>query len=98
MRYLTLDFLKAHCRIDGDCENELIERKGAAAENAVLNLLNRTLEDLMEANGGEVPDDVINATAELAENFINHRSPTEQVNLYVVPYGFDIQLKPYMVL
>lgn len=98
MKYLTLDYIRAHSRIDCDCENEMLETYGSSAEDVVLNLLNRSLEDLKEAYGGEVPTAVVHATLELVENFIQHRSPVEQMNLSVVPYNFDIMLKPYIVL
>ena len=98
MKYLTLDYIKAHSRIDYDCEDDIIEQKGCAAENAILNLLNRSVDDLKESYGGTVPSDVMEATFELADNLIQHRSPTEQVSLSVVPYGFDLMLKPYILL
>ena len=98
MKYLTLDYIKAHSRIDYDCENEIIEKYASAAENSILRLLNRTIDDLMEANGGEVPDEVMVATMELTENLIRHRSPIEQTALSVVPYNFDLMLRPHMAL
>ena len=98
MKYLTLEYIKLHSRIDYDCENEIIEKYASAAENSILRLLNRTIDDLMEANGGEVPDEVMVATMELAENLIRHRAPTEQASLSIVPYNFDLMLKPHMAL
>ena len=98
MKYLTLEYIKAHSRIDFDCENDLLEKYGCAAERMVLNLLGRSLEDLKAANDGEVPDDVMVATFQLVENLMQHRIPAEQVSLSVVPYGFDMMLKPYMIL
>ena len=98
MEYLTVEYIKSHSRIDYDCEDDLIDLYGTAAEQAILNLLNRTLEDLKEANGGLVPATVIEATFMLADNLIRHRSPTEQASLYVVPYGFDLMLKKYIIL
>lgn len=98
MEYLTLDYIKAHSRIDYDCEDDIIELKGSAAEAAILNLLNRSLDDLKEANGGMVPIPVVEATFELADSLIRHRAPTEQVSLSIVPYGFDLMLRPYIVL
>lgn len=98
MKYLTLEYIKSHSRIDYDCENEIIEKYAAAAENSILRLLNRTIDDLMEANGGEVPDEVVQATLELTENLIRHRAPVEQTALSIVPYNFDLMLKPHMAL
>lgn len=98
MKYLTLDYIKAHSRIDYGCEDDIIEQKGCAAEDAILKLLNRSLDDLKDCNGGKVPSAVMEATFELADSLIQHRSPTEQVSLSVVPYGFDLMLKPYILL
>lgn len=98
MEYLTVEYIKAHSRVDYDCEDDLIDLYGAAAEKAVINLLGRSLDDLKAANDGLVPPDVIVATFQLADSLIRHRSPTEQVNLSSVPYGYDLMLKPYMLL
>ena len=98
MEYLTVEYIKAHSRIDYDCEDDLIDLYGSAAERAVLNLLNRSLDDLKEANDGMVPPDVIVATFQLADNLIQHRAPAEQIHLSSVPYGYDLMLKPYMAL
>ena len=98
MNYLTLEYIKAHSRVDYDCEDDLIDVYGSAAERAIINLLNRSLDDLKEANGGVVPSDVIEATFMLADNWIRHRSPISLVNMSIVPYGFDLMVKPYIVL
>ena len=98
MKYLTIEYIKAHSRIDYDCEDDLLDAYGMAAEEAVLNLLNCSLDDLKQANGGNVPQGVINATIELADNLIRHRSPTEQTNITVMPHNFDLLLKSHIVL
>lgn len=97
MKYLTLEYIKAHSRIDYDCENELISKIGSAAETAILNLIGQSYEDLVETYG-EVPDTVMQATFELADNLIRHRAPGEQVGLTIVPYNFDLMLKKYIIL
>ena len=38
MKWLTLDWIKQHSRIDFDCEDDLLELYGEAAEEAVLNV------------------------------------------------------------
>ena len=98
MRYLTIEYIKMHSRIDYDCENELLDLYGSAAEDTVLNILNRSLEDLKESNGGEVPHAVIQATLILtASSFIN-RTPSDPMNKSLVPYNIDLILKPYSIL
>ena len=98
MKYLTLEYIKAHSRIDCDCEDDLIDAYGSAAEDTIIGLLNRSLEDLKATNGGVVPNPVIVATLQLTENLIQHRSNIEQVGLSTVPYSFDMMIKPYMIL
>lgn len=97
MKYLTLDYIKTHSRIDYDCENDLIEKYGSAAETAILNLIGQTYDELIDTYG-DVPDDIIVATFELADNLIRHRSPGEQVSISIVPYNFDLMLKNYIRL
>lgn len=94
---MTLDYIKAHSRIDYDCENDLIEKYGSAAETAILNLIGRSYDDLVSTYG-EVPDPIMLATFELTDNLIKHRSPGEQVNISIVPYNFDLMLKNYTKL
>lgn len=97
MKYLTLEYIKAHSRIDCDCENELIEEYGAAAETAILNLIGQSYEELI-SRYGEMPKPIVHATCELADSLIQHRSPGEQVSISIVPYNFDLMLKQYIVL
>ena len=97
MKYLTLEYIKAHSRIDYDCENELISKYGSAAETAILDLIGQSYEELIYTYG-EVPDDIMVATFELADNLIRHRAPGEQVGLTIVPYNFDLMLKKYIIL
>jgi len=98
MEYLTIDYIKKHSRVCCDCEDDVIDLYGTSAEDSVLDLLGCTLDELKAAHGGEVPAKVIHATLLLTDNFYQHRSPTEQVTLSTVPYGFDMMLKPYMIL
>ena len=98
MQYLTIEAIKTHSRIDYDCENELLELYGAAAEKVVLNQLGKTLDELLDENDGIVPSDIIVSTLEIAENMIRHRSPTEQSSIKAVPFGFDMQMKKYIKL
>lgn len=98
MMWLTIPYIKAHSRIEFDCENELLEAYGNAAEKAILNLLQRSYEDLMDTYG-EVPEPVVIASLQLVDNaYTNGRSPSSLMNLSVVPYNFDLFVKPYMKL
>lgn len=97
MKWLTLDWIKAHSRIDFDCEDELLGLYGEAAEEAVLNTCNRSYEDIIE-NFGDVPKPLYNAALMLVETSYTQRAPFSQQNMYKVPYAFDMMVKPYMRL
>ena len=99
LKWLTLDDIKAQCRImpDNTLEDKLLERYGAAAEQAVLNTCNRTYENLIE-DYGEVPNDLYVAGLMLANHLYEHRGPTSNVSLSAIPYTLDIFWKPYAIL
>lgn len=99
MKWLTIEQIKAQCRIEQDftAEDELLEMYGESAENTVLNLLNRTLEDIVEQYG-RIPMPIKHATLLLVDNAYKERSPISPQNMSAVPYTFDLMLKPYMRL
>jgi hypothetical protein len=101
MKWLTLDWIKQHSRLDFNCEDEsereLMILYGEDAEQTVLNICNRTLEDIIEQYG-KVPAPLYVAALQLVEvNYIN-RSPNSMQNMYQVKYSFDMKIKPYMKL
>ena len=97
MKWLTTDWIKQHSRIDIDCEDELLELYGEDAEETVLNLINRSYEEVMEL-WGTVPKPLYVAALMLVEVDYSHRSPDAINNMYAVKYGFDTKIKPYMKL
>ena len=97
MRYLKIDYIKQHSRIDFDCEDAELELYGTGAEDTILYLCNRTYENLI-GTYGEVPAAIIHVTLELVCNSYEHRSPASPQNLSAVPYNFDLLAKPYMLL
>lgn len=97
MKYLTLDYIKQHSRIDYCCEDELLELYANSAEDTVMNYLNRSFEDLIEEYG-QVPPAIMHATLMLVDVSYQYRSPISPQNLYTVPYTFDVLVKPYMIL
>ena len=48
MRWLTLEYIKQHSRIDSDIEDNILELYAEAAEDTVLNIMNRTYENLID--------------------------------------------------
>ena len=99
MKWLTLERIKQQCRIETDftMEDTLLTGYGNSAESTILNHLNRTYYDLTEQYG-EVPQDIINASLMLVDVWYQHRSPIEALNMSIVPYTFDLLIKPYMKL
>ena len=97
MKYLSLEYIKQHSRIDYDCEDGLLEAYGDSAEETVLNLLNRTYEDIVEVYG-HVPAPLRHASMMLVDTSYQYRSPVSTQNMSLVPYTFDILVKPYMKL
>ena len=97
MKWLTIDWIKQHSRIDINCEDKLLELYGEDAEETVLNLINRSYEEVMEL-WGKVPKPLYVAALMLVEVNYNHRSPDSINNMYAVKYSFDMKIKPYMKL
>lgn len=100
MKYLTFEQIKAQLRLDdeqAELERTLLEMYGESAEDAVLNLLNRTMEDVIEQYG-KVPNPIVHAALMLVDNAYKERSPISPQSMSVVPYAFDLMLKPYMRL
>lgn len=99
MKWLTLEGIKAHLRIDHDYEDTLLEQYGTAAENGILKLCNRSYENIVETYGEEdVTSNLTIAALLLTEHLYTHRGPTENVNISIIPYGVDFWVKPYIRL
>lgn len=97
MRWMTLEQIKAHSRIDFDVDDTLLELYADAAETTVLNVCNTSYEAIM-AKYGEMPAPIQQATLMLIDHSYQQRSPVSAQNLYTVPYTFDLLVKPYMIL
>ena len=97
MKWLTIDYIKRHSRIEYDCEDDLLRTYAEGAEETILHICNRTYENLKETYG-EVPAAIRQATLMLVDNSYQHRSPAEPTQMYYVLYGFDTLVKPYMRL
>ena len=96
MKWLSLEWIKAHSRIDFNNEDSLLELYGSSAESTILNLCNRTAEDLIDEYG-EIPPPLYEAALMLVEMSYTQRSPVSQTQPYPV-LAFDIKVKPYMKL
>ena len=98
MKFLTLDYIRQHSRIDGSCEAEILNLYGEAAEDTVLNYIGMTFDELKAAHGGTVPKPVVQAALLLVDTSYQYRSPITPGNVSLVPYTFDLLLKPYVKL
>ena len=97
MKFLTLDYIKQQLRIDWSEEDTLLDEYGKAAEDTLLNILNRSYQDLLESYG-EVPSPLVQAAMLLVGQSYQHREPSSAQNLSSVPYTFDLLIKSYMRL
>lgn len=97
MTIVTLEEIKANARIEGMEDDLLLESLGEAAEQTVLNMLERTQADI-EAEFGMVPAPVRHAVLMLANHLYEHRGIVNPTALYNVPYTIDAMLKPYIRL
>ena len=95
MTIVTLKEIKDNSRIEGDAENDYLESLGEAAEVTVLNLIERTQEDI-EAEFGKVPAPIRQAILMYADHLYNHRGIVNPTALYNVPYSIDAMIKPYI--
>ena len=101
MKWLTLDYIKQHSRIDFDCEDALLELYGESAEDTVLDITRRTYDEIVEKWGTKekpIPAKIIHASLMMVDLSYQQRSPVSQQNLYTVPYASDMLIKPYMKL
>ena len=78
-------------------EDSLLEMYGESAEEVLLNYLNRSYEEVSEVYGG-VPVPLQHASLMLVDTSYQYRSPVSAQSMSLVPYTFDILIKPYMRL
>lgn len=99
MKWLTLEKIKQQLRIEPDftMEDSLLTSYGEAAEETLLNYLNRQYQDVIDT-WGQVPLPLVQASLMLVDVSYQYRSPISVTNISVVPYTFDILVKPYMRL
>ena len=99
MKFLTLEQIKAQCRIEEDftLEDQKLTLYGDSAEQVIFNMCQRPYEDFIETYGA-IPQDVVHAALLLVTASYEHNAAVSMQNLSMVPYGFDMLIKPYMRL
>ena len=101
MKFLTLDYITQHSRIDGTCEATVLNLYGESAEATLANYVGYDSVDAMiESFGGKekFPAPLKQAALMLVDVSYNNRAPISNQNMSVVPYTFDILVKPYVKL
>ena len=88
MKWMDINYLKAHSRIDYDCEDALLEQYGTAAEEFLLTYIRRTYDNLIDIYG-EIPAQLFVAVQMLVENMYQNRSMITMTHMSSVDYTFD---------
>ena len=97
MKWLTLEKIKMHSRIDYNDEDELLTLYGESAEDMIENVTGKKYAEIMEEYG-EIPKPLYYASLMLVECSYTQRSPVTMTNLAHVQYTFVCLVKPYMKL
>lgn len=99
MKWLTLEQIKQQVRVELDFhdEDDKLIRIGEGAEDTVLNICSRTYDDFI-SEYGKMPSAVVNASLLLVDVGYLQGTPISIQNMSVVPFAFDILIKPYMRL
>ena len=105
MKFLTIDKIKQQLRLDCTCEAELLEAYGNSAEGtlaAYIGFMDEnnlpSVDKMLEAYGGTMPAPLVQAALMLVDTSYQFRSPVSAQNMSVVPYTFDLLVKPYVKL
>ena len=93
MKWLTIDYIKQHARLDFSDEDSVLELYADSSEEAVLNVLNRTYQDIIEQYG-EVPASIRHATLLLVAKAYKDRE-SDLVQQVYDNKTLTFLLKPY---
>lgn len=99
MEIITLEEIKAQCRIDSEdnSEDTLLTSYGDAAEQMVQNYIKRDSASLLE-DYGEVPAPIRTAMLILVAQYYKYREASTQDAVNDVPWGIQTLLRPYVKL
>ena len=97
LKWLTIEAIHTHCRIDLNCNDSELEQFGFAAEQAILDLTRRTYENFIDTYG-RIPDPIYNATLLLVQSLYKNRDAEEQRDSKEIAFGFSFMVKNYMYL
>ena len=97
LKWLNIDAIHQHCRIDFNCEDAELEQYGIAAEQAILDLTRRTFENFIDTYG-RIPDPIFNASLLLVQSLYKNRDAEDQRDSKEIAFGFSFMVKNYMYL
>jgi hypothetical protein len=97
LKWLSVDAIHQHCRIDFNCEDAELEQMGITSEQAILDLTRRTYENFIDTYG-RIPDPIFNASLLLVQSLYKNRDAEEQRDSKEIAFGFQFLVKNYMCL
>lgn len=97
MNYLTLEMLKQQCNIDPwfEGDDNYLTLLGDAAEQAVENQLDKSLDDITMERGGILPAPLIQAMLLSVAHWYMNRESVTYSNAAKLPMGYDFLVAPY---
>lgn len=95
MKWMEINYLKTHSRIDYDCEDTLLDQYGEAAEIFLLTYIRRTYDNILDIYG-EIPAQLFVAVQMLVENMYQNRSMISMAHMSYVDYTFDAIVSDFM--
>lgn len=99
MAAVSLELFKKHVRADDFADDdEYLEHLLQTAESAVVTATNRTLEDLVQMGGGELPSPIKHAVMLLGAHWYNQRESVSGTQMHAVPDTLQSLVKPYRKL
>lgn len=99
MSLTALSLLKVHVRADDFSEDDAyLQHLLDAAEQHVADNTNRSLADLVELGGGELPMPLTHAVLLIAGHWYNQREAVGSASMAEVPYTLTALTKPYRKL
>ena len=97
LKWLNLDAIHQHSRLDFNCEDAELLQMGMAAEQAILDLTRRTYANFIDTYG-RIPDPIFNASLLLVQSLYKNRDAEDQRDSKEIAFGFSFLVKNYMYL
>lgn len=95
MKFLTLEKIKEQARVEHGYEDNYLSLLGEAAEEQLLSDIQRSYDEVVEMNGGTWPNKLTLAALLLTSHWYQHREPTTNQSMSVVPYAYEALYMPY---